>query len=128
MLLRVSQGPQGEGSKKKQDWIIKLMKYIDNHIHNKNGLANISNLNKGKAKVNLTSEDLSLALNLATRSCVVTGVFCIKTALISSSLTGPEAAVEDPVFDDAGGGGVPFEGALLLVVDPFTSLADDFVS
>jgi hypothetical protein len=88
-------------------------------------LRNISSPNEGKAKLELTSEDLSLALNLPTRSCVVTGVFCIKIALISSSLTGPEAAVEDPAFDD---GGIPFGGALLLDVDPFTSFTDGFCS
>ena len=77
--------------------------------------------------IELTSEDLSLALNLATRSCVVTGVFCIKTTLISSSLTGPEAVVEDPAFDD-GAGVVPFEEALLLDADPFSSLTVSFGS
>ena len=62
---------------------------------------------------------------------MVTGVFCINTALISSSLTGPEAAAEDPAFDDDaddGGGAVPFGGALLLEADPCTSLTDDFGS
>lgn len=59
---------------------------------------------------------------------MVTGVFCIKTALISSSLTGPEAVVvEDPAFDDDGGG-VIFGGALLLDAVPFSSLTDDFSS
>lgn len=58
---------------------------------------------------------------------MVTGVFCLKTALISSSLTGPEAVAEDPGFDDDDGG-VPLGGALLLDADPFTSLADDFGS
>jgi len=57
---------------------------------------------------------------------VVNGVLCIRTALISSSVTGPEAALEDPAFDD--GGGVPFEGALLLDEDPLTSFAEDFGS
>jgi len=52
---------------------------------------------------------------------VVTGVFCLKTALISSSLTGPVAVPEDPGFDD---GGVPLVGALLLDADPFISLVD----
>jgi len=79
-----------------------------------------------RENLSLTSEDLSLALNLATRSWVVTGVFCLKTALISSSLTGPEAVAEDPGFDDDGG--VPLGGALLLDAGPFTSLADDFGS
>jgi hypothetical protein len=59
-----------------------------------------------------TSRDLSLALKLATRSCVVTDVFCIKTAQISSSVTGPADDV-DTVFD-ADDGGMPFEGTLLL--------------
>lgn len=76
----------------------------------------------------LTSEDLSLALNLATRSCVVTGVFCFKTALISSSLTGPEAGVEGPAFDDDGGKGVPFGGTLLLGIGAVSSLTDGFSS
>lgn len=58
---------------------------------------------------------------------MVTGVFCNKTALISSSLTGPEAVVADPAFEDEGGG-VPFGGALLLDEDPLTSLTDGFVS
>lgn len=84
-------------------------------------------LNKAKEKVELTSGDLNLALNLATRSCVVTGVFCDKTALISSSLTGPEAVVEGPAFDDDGCG-VLFGGGLLLEADPLTSLVDDFDS
>ena len=75
----------------------------------------------------LTSEHLSLALNLATRSCVVTGLFCIKTALISSSVTGPAAVVaEDPAFDE--GVEAIFGCALLLGANPFSSLTDDFCS
>jgi len=83
-------------------------------------------LNKGKANlsVELTSGHLSLALNLATRSCVVNGVFCIKTALISSSLTGPEAMGEETPLDD----GTPFAGVLFLDADPFSSLIVDFGS
>jgi len=77
--------------------------------------------------VELTSGLLSLALNLATRSCVVNGVFCIKTALISSSLTGPETMGEEPPLDD-GAGGTPFAGALFLDADPFSSLTVDFGS
>lgn len=72
-----------------------------------------------------TSGDLSLALKLATRSCVVTGVFCIKTALISSSVTGPADDV-DAVFDDDGG--VPFEGTLFLEVGTVSSLDEGFNS
>ena len=75
--------------------------------------------------IELTSGDLSLALNLATRSCVVTGVFCIRTALISSSLTGPEDVEDDPAFDDDGGvAGATFVGALLFDTEPFSSLTD----
>jgi len=87
-------------------------------------------LNKEKANLSVepTSGHLSLALNLATRSCVVNGVFCIRTALISSSLTGPEAmGEEEPPLDD-GVGGTPFEGVLFLDVDPFSSLTVDFGS
>lgn len=53
----------------------------------------------------------SLALNFATRSWVVTGVFCIKTALISSSVTGPADDVPAALEEDDG---VPFGGTLLL--------------
>lgn len=70
-----------------------------------------------------TSVDLSLGLNLATRSCVVTGACCNNTALISSAVTGPEADV-DPVLDDD----APFAVALLFEADTFSSLAEDFVS
>lgn len=70
-----------------------------------------------------TSGDLSLALKLATRSCVVTGVFCIKTALISSSVTGPADDV-GPVFDD----GVGFEGPLLLGGGTVSSFKEGFSS
>lgn len=51
-------------------------------------------------------------LNLATRSCVVTGALCIRTALISSSVTGP--------VDDAGtAAAAGFEDDPPLVVAPF---------
>ena len=56
-----------------------------------------------------TSLDFNLDLNLPTRSCVVTGVFCIKTARISSSVTGPVYDV-DAAFED--NGGAPFVGTL----------------
>lgn len=66
----------------------------------------------------------SLGLNLATRSCVVTGAFCNNTALISSSVTGP-ADVVDTVFDDDDG--VPL-GALLFEAETFSSLTEVFIS
>lgn len=81
-----------------------------------------------------TSVDLSLALNLATRSCVVTGAFCNKTALISSSVTGPAAEVDpaledgvpevDPVGVDTGleDDCVPLGGMLLFEAGEFSSL------
>lgn len=57
---------------------------------------------------------------------MVNGALCIRTAVISSAVTGPEAALEDPVFDEDAG--VPLGGALVLAVDPFTSFSDGFVS
>lgn len=70
-----------------------------------------------------TSCNLSLALNLATRSCVVTGVLCTKTVLISSSVTGPLDDVGSTFTD-----GVPFEGVLLLEADAGSSLVETFCS
>lgn len=55
---------------------------------------------------------------------MVTGAFCNNTALISSAVTGPEAADVDPVFDDD----APLADALLFEEDAFSSLAEDFVS
>lgn len=71
-----------------------------------------------------TSGHLSLALNFATRSCVVTGVFCIKTALISSSVTGTADGVPTVLEDDD----VPFEGKLFLEAGDGSSLTEDFCS
>lgn len=72
----------------------------------------------------LTSFVFSLDLNLATRSCVVTGFFCNRTARISSSETGPVGGGgAGPLFDaDAGDG--PLVGGLVLVgaLSPFTGL------
>lgn len=71
-----------------------------------------------------TSVDFSLALKLATRSCVVTGALCNRTALISSSVTGPAFDVPAALDDD----GVGFEDELLFEPDGFSSLIEDFGS
>lgn len=74
-----------------------------------------------------TSLDLSLSLNLPTRTCVVIGVFCINNALISSSVTGPVAEEVAAAFESD-------EGVLLETELPplegccCPSLAEDFVS
>lgn len=73
-----------------------------------------------------TSWDFSLALNLATKSCVVTGATERRTVLISSSVTG---ATEDvgPVLLDVEPD--PFAGALGLEEEGGSSLTpDDFES
>lgn len=92
----------------------------------------------GLWKTNHTSGDFSLALNLATRSEVVTGAFCNKTALISSSVTGPAVDADpafadddvtaddvDPAFADDG---VPLGGTLPLEADALSSFTEDFES
>ena len=56
---------------------------------------------------------------------MVTGAFCNKTALISSSVTGPADDV-DPVFTDDDG--VPFAVAVTLEGDGPSSFAEDFDS
>lgn len=83
-----------------------------------------------------TSGDFNLALNLATRSDVVTGAFCNNTALISSSVTGPavdaEPALEDALAADVDPAfaedGVPLEGALPFEADVFSSFTEVFDS
>lgn len=62
-------------------------------------------------QIDHTSLDLSRPGKLLTRSRVVMGDFCIKTALISSSDTGPAGPPDgvEPVFKDAA---VPFAGTL----------------
>lgn len=77
--------------------------------------------NYGINVIDRTSDDLSLPLNLETRSFVVSGVLCINTALISSSVTRPP---DDDVSVFTGG--VPFGGALLLEAgtDTGSSLMD----
>jgi hypothetical protein len=77
------------------------------------------------AKEEHTSGVLSRDLNLATRSCVVTGPFCNKTALISSSVTGPVEPEVDPVFDD---GGVTLGVAVPLVAGELSSFTAGFTS
>lgn len=73
-----------------------------------------------------TSGVFSLALNLATRSCVVTGVFCDSTALISSSVTSPvgDDAIGDvdEVFEE------PFACAPDLEEGTVSSFTEDFNS
>ena len=56
---------------------------------------------------------------------MVTGAFCNKTALISSSVTGPADDV-DPVFTDDDG--VPFGVAVTLEADEPSSFTEDFDS
>lgn len=53
---------------------------------------------------------------------MVTGVFCNRTALISSSVTGP-VGVAGPLFDDAGGV-APLVGALAFVDEAVSSFTD----
>lgn len=83
---------------------------------------------------NITSLVLSLALNLETRSCVVTCFFSIRTALISSSVTGPvaaeaEAEAEAEALTGVGSAFTGFVGALDLETELFfSSLTEDFVS
>lgn len=67
----------------------------------------------------ITSLVFSLDLNLATRSCVVTGVFCCRTTLISSSVTGPVAGA-GAAFDDAEGV-APLEVAVPFEDEAFSS-------
>lgn len=55
---------------------------------------------------------------MATRSCVVIGIFCSKTALTSSSLTSP-AAGDDP--DSGGVDDGPLAGTQLLEVAAVSS-------
>ncbi|CAN6683050.1 unnamed protein product [Malus baccata var. baccata] len=79
--------------------------------------------NYGINVIDRTSDDLSLPLNLETRSFVVSGVLCINTALISSSVTRPP--------DDDGSvftGGVPFGGALLLEAGLAYSAAHGYIA
>lgn len=67
----------------------------------------------------LTSFVFNLDLNLARRSIVVTGVFGSRTALISSSVTGPVAGA-DTLFDDVGGI-APLGCAALFMDEAFSS-------
>lgn len=71
-----------------------------------------------------TSFNFSLDLNLDTSSRVVNGVFCISTALISSSVTCPVGGA-DPLFNDASGD-APLVGTLLFV-DKAGSSSTDFL-
>jgi len=72
---------------------------------------------------------LSLALNLETRSCVVTCFFSIRTARISSSVTGPVAAEDDDAGAEAGSAFTAFVGVLdLETVFALSSFKEDFGS